>query len=184
MNWVWPISPAQAPRISAAVRSPRSMMRSASINSASEGIRSAAIVSQRRQRTDGREFADVDAEIRLQPPDRHQHLAGHAVGLFDSRRAPNHIASSCWLPRVSRGGTMRPENSSKLWLKTSCERSRDNTALSGVTPFRPDASVACEMPLAAASFLKSASQPSKLPVPHDAASRRQGSRHHQRGADR
>src|SRR5438067_12616484 len=73
-------------------------------------------------------------------------------------------------PRASRGGTMRPENSSKLWLKTRCERSRESTAWSSVTPLSPDAMAACEMPLAAASFLKSVSQASKLPVPQDAAS--------------
>ena len=64
---------------------------------------------------------------------------------------------------------MRPENSSKLWLKTACERSRDSTALSSVTPFSPEAITDCEMPLAAASFLKSASHASKLAVPQDAA---------------
>src|SRR5437899_8852198 len=73
-------------------------------------------------------------------------------------------------PRASRGGTMRPENSSKLWLKTRCERSRESTAWSSVTPFSPDAMADCEIPLAAASFLKSVSQASKLPVPQDAAS--------------
>jgi len=31
-------------------------------------------------------------------------------------------------PRERRGGTMRPENSSKLWPNTRCERSRDSTA--------------------------------------------------------
>src|SRR6478672_13072685 len=72
-------------------------------------------------------------------------------------------------PRARRGGIMRPENSSKLWLKTRCERSRDSTAWSTVTPFRPDAIADCEIPLAAASFLKSASHASKLPVPQDAA---------------
>src|SRR5258708_8351697 len=73
-------------------------------------------------------------------------------------------------PRARRGGTMRPENSSKLWLKTRCERSRDSTAWSSITPVRPDAIADCEIPLAAASFLKSVSQASKLPVPQDAAS--------------
>ena len=64
---------------------------------------------------------------------------------------------------------MRPENSSKLWLKTRCERSRDSTAWSSVTPFRPDAIAGCEIPLAAASFLKSSSQAWKLPAPQAAA---------------
>ena len=64
---------------------------------------------------------------------------------------------------------MRPENSSKLWLKTRCERSRDSTVWSSVTPFRPDVIAACEIPLAAASFLKSSSQAWKLPVPQAAA---------------
>src|SRR6267154_3582799 len=72
-------------------------------------------------------------------------------------------------PRPRRGGTMRPENSSKLWLKTRCERSRESTAWSSVTPLSPDAIADCEIPLAAASFLKSASHASKLPVPQDAA---------------
>jgi hypothetical protein len=30
-------------------------------------------------------------------------------------------------PRCMRGGTMRPENSSKVWVKTFCERSRLST---------------------------------------------------------
>src|SRR5260370_31369081 len=72
-------------------------------------------------------------------------------------------------PRPRRGGTMRPENSSKLWLKTRCERSRDSTAWSSVTPLSPDAIADCEIPLAAASFFKSASPASKLPVPQDTA---------------
>ena len=64
---------------------------------------------------------------------------------------------------------MRPENSSKLWLKTRCEWSRESTLLSGVTPFSPDAMADCEMPLDDASVLKSSSHASKLPVPQDAA---------------
>src|SRR5215218_9134338 len=73
-------------------------------------------------------------------------------------------------PRVSRGGTMRPENSSKLWLNTFCEWSRAMTALSSVTPVSPAWIADCEMPFAAASFLKSSSQVSKEPVPQGAAS--------------
>ena len=65
---------------------------------------------------------------------------------------------------------MRPENSSKLWLNTRCERSRESTPWSRVTPFKPDAIADCEIPLAAASFLKSSSHVPKLPVPHGAAS--------------
>ena len=56
---------------------------------------------------------------------------------------------------------MRPENSSKLWLKTFCERSRESTPWSSVTPFRPAAIADCEIPLAAASVLKSSSHASK-----------------------
>src|SRR5258705_10933658 len=73
-------------------------------------------------------------------------------------------------PRPRRGGIMRPENSSKLWLKTRCERSRESTAWSSVTPARPDAMADWEIPLAAASFLKPSSHASNLPVPHGAAS--------------
>src|SRR5438105_14991683 len=73
-------------------------------------------------------------------------------------------------PRVRRGGTMRPENSSKLWLKTFCERSRASTVWSIVTPLRPAVMAACEIPLAAASLLKLVSHASKLPVPHEPAS--------------
>src|SRR3984885_7520042 len=69
------------------------------------------------------------------------------------------------LPRVRRGGTMRPENSSKLWLKTACGGSPESTALSGVTPFRLELTADWEMPLATASFLKSASHASNVPVP-------------------
>ena len=72
-------------------------------------------------------------------------------------------------PRESRGGTIRPENSSKLWLKTFCERSRESTLWSSVTPFRLEAMVACEMPLLVASCLKSSSQLWKLPVPQGTA---------------
>ena len=64
---------------------------------------------------------------------------------------------------------MRPENSSKLWLNTAWEWSREMTALSSVTPFRPEVIVAWEIPLAAASVLKSASHASKLPVPQGTA---------------
>src|ERR1700686_3532839 len=49
-----------------------------------EHLRSPAIVGQRRQRTKRGKFPDVDAVIGLQPPDRHQPLAGYAVGLFDA----------------------------------------------------------------------------------------------------
>src|SRR6266404_6986709 len=73
-------------------------------------------------------------------------------------------------PRARRGGTMRPENSSKLWLNTRCERSRESTAWSSVTPPKPDAMADCEMPLEAASDLKSSSHAPKLPVPQGAAS--------------
>src|SRR3982074_3795276 len=72
-------------------------------------------------------------------------------------------------PRARRGGTMRPENSSKLWLNTRCERSRENTAGSSVSPPRPVAIADCEMPLDAASVLKSSSHAAKLPVPQGAA---------------
>src|SRR5712671_7995989 len=72
-------------------------------------------------------------------------------------------------PRARRGGTMRPENASKLWLNTRCERSRESTPWSRVTPFKPDAIADCEIPLAAASFLKSSSHAPKLPVPQGAA---------------
>ena len=65
---------------------------------------------------------------------------------------------------------MRPENSSKLCEKTFCDWSRVITALSSVTPERPVAIADCEMPLAAASFLKSSSQASNDPVPQGAAS--------------
>ena len=47
---------------------------------------------------------------------------------------------------------MRPENSSKLWLKTFCEWSRAMTLLSERDPVSPAAIADCEMPLAAASF--------------------------------
>src|ERR1700747_2951086 len=73
------------------------------------------------------------------------------------------------LPRESRGGTMRPENSSKLWLKTFCERPRESTAWSSVTPLRPDAIADWEIPFAAASALNSSSQAGKLPVPQGTA---------------
>src|SRR4029078_1931127 len=74
-------------------------------------------------------------------------------------------------PRCRRGGTMRPENSSKVWAKTCCERSRLTTDWSGVTPASPEAIACCEMPLAAASALNSASQASKLPDPQATAAR-------------
>ena len=66
-------------------------------------------------------------------------------------------------PRVMRGGTMRPENSSKVWPNTFCEWSRLSTLWSSVTPASPALMACCEMPLAAASVLKSVSQASKLP---------------------
>ena len=72
-------------------------------------------------------------------------------------------------PRVIRGGTMRPENSSKVWVKTFCDLSRFSTLWSSVTPASPAAIACCEMPLAAASVLKSASQASKLPEPQATA---------------
>src|SRR5437660_12128330 len=72
-------------------------------------------------------------------------------------------------PRARRGGTMRPENSSKLWVKTRCERSRDSTAWSSVTPVRPDATAGCEIHLAPASLLGSVSQAPALRRPQDAA---------------
>src|SRR3954453_9255386 len=72
-------------------------------------------------------------------------------------------------PRVRRGGTMRPENSSKLWLNTFCEWSRASTLLSSVTPERPAWIADCAMPLEAASFLKSSSQASNVPLPQGAA---------------
>ena len=64
---------------------------------------------------------------------------------------------------------MRPENSSKVWLNTRCERSRVSTRLSSVTPPKPDAMADCEMPLEVASDLKSSSHAPKLPVPQVAA---------------
>src|SRR6187431_1282435 len=73
-------------------------------------------------------------------------------------------------PRVSRGGTMRPENSSNVWLNTFCDWSRASTLLSSVTPDKPVWMAEAEMPLAAASFLKSSSQVSNGPVPQGAAS--------------
>ena len=119
MNWVWPISPAQAPRI------PRREI--AALDDAqrihqlgAELVGAAAIIGQRRQRANRREFPGVDAEIRLQSPDRDQHLAGHAIGLLDAASTEPYCFSML-APRVSRGGTMRPENSSKLWLNTFCE---------------------------------------------------------------
>src|SRR5215813_8653924 len=72
-------------------------------------------------------------------------------------------------PRVIRGGTMRPENSSKLWLNTFCEWSRVSTLWSNVTPLRPALIAFWEIPLDAASVLNVDSQESKLPVPQGAA---------------
>src|SRR6185295_12632592 len=72
-------------------------------------------------------------------------------------------------PRVSRGGTMRPENSSNVWLNTFCDWSRASTLLSSVTPDKPVWMAEAEIPLAAASFLKSSSQVSNGPVPQGAA---------------
>src|ERR1700759_1068406 len=74
-------------------------------------------------------------------------------------------------PRVIRGGTIRPENSSKVWVKTFCDLSRLSTLWSSVTPASPEVMACCEMPLAAASVLKSASQASKLPEPQATAAR-------------
>src|SRR5689334_9429733 len=72
-------------------------------------------------------------------------------------------------PRVMRGGTMRPENSSKVCENTFWFWSRAMTALSSVTPARLLAMTVCEMPLLTASFLKSSSQPSNVPLPQAAA---------------
>src|SRR5882757_1601633 len=63
---------------------------------------------------------------------------------------------------------MRPENSSNVWLNTFCEESRASTLLSSVTPVRPACMAEAEIPLAAASFLKSSSHVSNGPVPQGA----------------
>src|ERR671922_298830 len=73
-------------------------------------------------------------------------------------------------PRVSRGGTMRPENSSKLWLKTFCDWSRASTLLSSVIPVKPAWMADADIPLEAASFLKSSSHVSNGLVPQGAPS--------------
>src|ERR1700744_5826522 len=72
-------------------------------------------------------------------------------------------------PRRIRGGTMRPENCSKVWSKTFCEWSRLITLWSSVTPLRAGLRVCCETPLDAPRVLKAASQESKLPLPQGAA---------------
>src|SRR3954451_11771908 len=71
-------------------------------------------------------------------------------------------------PRVIRGGTIRPENSSKVWLNTFCDLSRLSTALSRVTPARPAWIAAGAIPFDAASFLKSSSHASNVPLPQGA----------------
>src|SRR5579871_6845773 len=76
---------------------------------------------------------------------------------------------SAFEPRVMRGGTMRPENSSKVWPNTFCEWSRVSTLWSSVMPLRPALMAFWEIPLDAASVLKADSQESKLPVPQGAA---------------
>ena len=86
------------------------------------------------------------------------------------------------LPRSRRGGTMRPENSSKLWLKTACEWSRASTPCPASLRSGRRVIAAWEMPLAAASVLKSASQASNVPVLQATAAARCG-RHGQRSAD-
>jgi len=57
-----------------------------------------------------------------------------------------------------------PANEVKLWAKKLCLRSRAMMPGSMVMPSRAPEMVAREMPLAAASLRKSASQRSKLPV--------------------
>src|ERR1700757_5024381 len=51
-----------------------------------ELVSAPAIISERRERPDGWELAGVDAEIRLEAPDRHQNFARHAIGLLDARQ--------------------------------------------------------------------------------------------------
>src|SRR5215472_535343 len=51
---------------------------------AAEFVRPAAIVSERRQRADGRIMPAVGAKIRFHSPDRNQHRAGHAILLLDT----------------------------------------------------------------------------------------------------
>src|SRR6201995_5616094 len=76
---------------------------------------------------------------------------------------------SAFEPRVIRGGTMRPENCSKVWPNTFCEWSRTSTVWSNVTPLRPALMAFWEIPFEAASVLSAVSQESKLPVSQGAA---------------
>jgi len=99
-------------RISDGARSPRSTMRKASINSA-RNISTAAIVCQRCQRSQRRKFSDVGAVVRLQPPDRHQHLARYAVGLFNAREHRTILLHHVGAAREAGGpcGRRIPQNS-------------------------------------------------------------------------
>src|SRR3954452_12969956 len=162
MNWVWPISPAQAPRISEGARSPRSTMRSASISSArNSSVRRqshASVASERMV-----ENFPVLAPKSVSSPQIATSTSPGTPYCCSMRESPEPYCFSRLDPGVRRGGIMRPENCSKLWLNTRCDLSRDSTDWSGVTPESPALIALAAMPLAAASVLNSANHDSKLP---------------------
>ena len=135
MNWVWPISPAQAPQIlwrDIAALDDAQRVHQLGL----EQVGAAAIIGERRQRAQRREFSDVDAEIGLQAPDRHQHFAGHAIGLFD---APEHRA--VLLEHVGAARQPRRNHAAGKFLEALAEDLLrlvpGQHALVEVTPVRP-----------------------------------------------
>ena len=62
---------------------------------AAEFVRPAAIVSERRQRPDGRKLSRIGAEVGFQPPDRDDDRARHAVLLFDAAESRAVLRRSC-----------------------------------------------------------------------------------------
>jgi hypothetical protein len=77
MNWVWPSSPAQAPRIGPGDTSPRCKKLGL------EFIGAAAIKGECRQRPQSRRIAIDGVEIRLEPPNRDDHWGRYTIGLLD-----------------------------------------------------------------------------------------------------
>ena len=84
MNWVWPISPAQAPRMADGAISPPIDDPQRIHQLGSKLRRAPAIIGQRRQRPKRLKIPDISSEVGFQAPDRNKHRSLDTIIMLDA----------------------------------------------------------------------------------------------------
>ena len=101
---------------------------------AAEQLGPAAVVGQRRQRTQHRQIAHADAEVALQRPERDDHRARHAVILLGLRQQLAMLLQRGVAVVMRFCEISLPEKAVKVCAKKPCLRSREMMPGSSVMP--------------------------------------------------